>query len=75
MKSKLLKGVFTASIMCLVLSGSLADARPGGPGHGGPGFRPAVLLPEVPVFDRPLRLAITTADPGATSAEMSWAEL
>lgn len=40
MKSKLLKGVFTASIMCLVLSGSLADARPGGPGHGGPGFRP-----------------------------------
>ena len=70
--------------MCLVLSGSLADARPGGPGHGGPGFRPGpppgrasvpVLLPEVPVFDRPLRLAITTADPGATSAEMSWAEL
>lgn len=74
MKSKLLKGVFTASILCFVLSGSLADARPGGPGRAVRVSVP-VLLPEVPVFDRPLRLAITTADPGATSAEMSWAEL
>lgn len=40
MKSRLLKGVFTASVMCFLLTASLADARPGGPGPGAPGFRP-----------------------------------